>query len=60
MKGLGKDKTMFRIGARQAYRNDKCLNTKELIGDGIYCTPHISTSISYTNKGVKIQKGDKN
>lgn len=54
MEGLGRDKTMFKVqklnsGGRQAYQANYSRNTNELIGDGIYCTPHISTAVQYAN-----------
>lgn len=41
---------MLRPGSRQAHNDDKAVNKNngELVGRGIYCSPHFTTCLAYS------------
>lgn len=47
-----KDGTMMKAGGGQSYAGSTCLNTNphnnNLVGRGIYCTPHLFDAFDYT------------
>ena len=41
----------FRIGHAQAHKDKRCLKTKEIIGNGVYCTPGLGEAEGYAMQG---------